>query len=354
MAKRFRLSKSFFAGPSRGSRRLSKAAKGKGIAGSLDMVTEQDLVLDDLRLEDFGSDWVLPFHLAKDKATAAAKFREVFDPAYEPWEEVYGNWDHSDSEDMDSEDREFPNQSCGGSATCANFHIGESSRSNVTMEACEVDGIGCLGVVSNDLSMVSSGCAATESKVDCRCPAGGSGSFDRFGGPEGPYRNLMSNGGLKFRHRQKKVIMGREFILVSRHCLRGEDKRFRFFHMPSLSAVEVKVQEPSLTVSHPRSPNGLRAQEVCVDVRESDKTVVGVPDLFSPSRMDVVDEFPSLPTSCVTASQVPDHQQLNIEGSSSNKVGDGFHDSTAGFEGDLQDDATGPRNLRTKRIMASW
>ncbi|KAI8551476.1 hypothetical protein RHMOL_Rhmol06G0189200 [Rhododendron molle] len=114
MVKKFRLSKKFFAGSSSGSRRFSKAAKGKGIAKSLDVDTELNLIFDDMSLEDFGSDWVLPPRLAKARVAAEAKFRELFDPAYEPWEEVRGNWDHSDSEDMDVEDREFPTQSYGG------------------------------------------------------------------------------------------------------------------------------------------------------------------------------------------------------------------------------------------------
>lgn len=134
---------------------------------------------------------------------------------------------------MDDEVRELPNQCCGGSSTSTNFHVGEFSRSTDTVEVSEVDGIGCLGVVSKD-PMVSSGCAATEFKVDYRFPFGCSWSVDRFERPQGPDRNLVSRGGMKFRHQSKKVIMGREFLLVRRHCLRDLDKRFRFFHMPSL------------------------------------------------------------------------------------------------------------------------
>lgn len=58
----------FFYGSSRGPRRLSKAAKGKNNAESLDMDTEQDMVLDDMCLADFGSDWVLPSRLAKARS----------------------------------------------------------------------------------------------------------------------------------------------------------------------------------------------------------------------------------------------------------------------------------------------
>lgn len=64
--------------------------------------------------------------------------------------------------------------------------------------------------------------------------------------------------------------------------------------------MEVKVQEPCLTVSHPCSPDGHASQKVCVD-----------------------------------------HHQLSIEDSSSGSFGDGF-----------QDFALGPRNLQDKRIVA--
>lgn len=53
-------------------------ARGKGIAGSLDMDTEWDMVLDDMCLEDFGSYWVLPSRLAKARVAAKAKFCEFF------------------------------------------------------------------------------------------------------------------------------------------------------------------------------------------------------------------------------------------------------------------------------------
>lgn len=48
--------------------------------------------MDDMSPKDFGSDWVLPPHSAKARATAEAKFHEFFDSAYEPWEDIHGNW----------------------------------------------------------------------------------------------------------------------------------------------------------------------------------------------------------------------------------------------------------------------
>lgn len=59
-------------------------------------------------------------------------------------------------------------------------------------------------------------------------------------------KNLVQPGGMKcpssteYRQCKKKVIMCREFLLVSRTCLQEANKEFQFFHMPSLSAFEVK------------------------------------------------------------------------------------------------------------------
>ncbi|KAI8538658.1 hypothetical protein RHMOL_Rhmol09G0121900 [Rhododendron molle] len=166
MAKKFQLSKSFFTGSSPGSHRLSKVTKGKGIVGSLDLFSEWDMILDDMGPKDFRANWVWPSRLAKARVAVKARFYELFDLEYEPWEEGRGNWDHSDSEDVDDEVRELPNQCCGGSSASTNFHFGESSRSIDTVNVSKVDRIGCLGVVSKD-PMVSSSCAATEFKVVC-------------------------------------------------------------------------------------------------------------------------------------------------------------------------------------------
>ncbi|KAI8573653.1 hypothetical protein RHMOL_Rhmol01G0293800 [Rhododendron molle] len=212
------------------------------------------------------------------------------------------------------------------------------------MEACEAVETGCLGVVSNDpCAIVSSSCAATKSKIDSCVPASGSGSSSRIVRSEEPSKKLKSCGGGLFRHRPKKVIMGRDFLLVSRCCLRDSDTTFRFFHMASLSAMEVKLQESSLIVSQPCSLDGHVSQEVCVDVLEGDTPLVGVPDLPSPSYMEVVEEIPSSPSSCVTDSSASDHHKLSVEDSSSDGVEDGFQDS-----------ALVPRNLRARRVVALW
>lgn len=67
-------------------------------------------------------------------------------------------------------------------------------------------------------------------------------------------KTLAPPGGLKrpniagYQQRKKRVIMGRDFLLVSRTCLQGANKKFQFFHTSSLSAVEVKIKMPSLKV----------------------------------------------------------------------------------------------------------
>ncbi|KAG5551823.1 hypothetical protein RHGRI_010052 [Rhododendron griersonianum] len=87
-----------------------------------------------------------------------------------------------------------------------------------------------------------------ESKVGCRFLAGGTEPFDRFERPKGPGKKLISCGA----------------------------KRFCFFHLPSISAVKVKVQEPSMTVSHPCSPDGLMSHEVCVSFEQQKKKFIFV------------------------------------------------------------------------------
>lgn len=73
--------------------------------------------------------------------------------------------------------------------------------------------------------------------------------------------NSVQPGGMKRRspteycNRKTKVIMGRDFLLVSRTCLRGPNKKFQFFHMSSLSAVEVNVK--------------VAYREVCVSAQDS-------------------------------------------------------------------------------------
>lgn len=174
-------------------------------------------------------------------------------------------------------------------------------------------------------------------------------SFYRLERSEGLGKNLVSRDSMKLRRQTKKVIMRREFLLVSRHFFQDLDKRFHFYHMSGLSTVDVEVKEPSLMVSHLCSPNGQMSREGYVEVLEGDNPSIGVPDLVSPCRMEVVGGFPSSLTSCVTASLTSDCFHLSVEDSvydrdsTSNRVGD-----------DFQDSALGSRNLRAKRILAFW
>lgn len=152
MAKKFRLSKSF----SRGLRIVPvvclKAAKGKSVAGSLDIDfpmgrqlllwhAERDIVLDDLGPEDFEADWVWPSRLARSRAAAEAKIIWIL----RVWSSL--------------------TILVGVLSNLQNFHVGESSRSATAMDTCETDGISCLRVVPNDpCVVVSSGFAAMDSK----------------------------------------------------------------------------------------------------------------------------------------------------------------------------------------------
>lgn len=72
--------------------------------------------------------------MEKAKVAARARLRDIFDPNYEPLEEVHDDLDHSEAEDM-----ETVNSSCGdASSVDINYHgseVGESSKSNTAMEA---------------------------------------------------------------------------------------------------------------------------------------------------------------------------------------------------------------------------
>ncbi|KAI8537948.1 hypothetical protein RHMOL_Rhmol09G0063200 [Rhododendron molle] len=277
MAKKFRLSKSFFAGSSSGPRRLSKVAKGKGIAKSLDVDMERDLILDDMTPEDFESDWVLPPRLAKARVAAEAKFRELFDSAYEPWEEVRGNWDHSDSEGMDVEDREFPTPSCGCFSASTNFILGNL----------------------HGLMLLCRHVRRLRPVVWELCPT-----------------TLVPWFLLVVLLQSLRLTVA--FLLVARGHLVG------LYGLKDLSCRRLVLM----------SWGG---------VWGCDTPLVGVPDLRSPSYMEVVEEIPSSPSSCVTDSSASDHHKLSVEDSPSDGVEDGFQDS-----------ALGPRNLRAKRIVALW
>ncbi|KAI8559032.1 hypothetical protein RHMOL_Rhmol04G0143000 [Rhododendron molle] len=215
----------FFYGSSQDFHHLSKAAR--GIAGSLDLFLEWDMILDDMGPKDFRADGVWPSHLAKARVASEARLHELFDSEYKPWEEVRDNWDHSDSEDVDNEVREFPNQCCRGSSAFTNFHFGEYSQSTVKVEARR------MGLVVWELSPRTPWFLLV---VLLRSPRLNIAFLLVARGL------LIDLKGLKdFAIEQIRLLWGREFPLVRRHCLRNSDKRFRFFHKLSLSDVEVKV-----------------------------------------------------------------------------------------------------------------
>ncbi|KAI8572406.1 hypothetical protein RHMOL_Rhmol01G0196000 [Rhododendron molle] len=68
------------------------------------------------------------------RVAAKARLRNIFDPNYEPWEEVHDALDQSDSEDVEV-DNSFHGGCFGIGAHYHRFQVGESSRSNTIMEA---------------------------------------------------------------------------------------------------------------------------------------------------------------------------------------------------------------------------
>lgn len=102
-----------------------------------------------------------------------------------------------------------------------------------------------------------------------------------------------------FGHRRKKVIMGRDFLLVSRHCLQESSpgKKFLFSHMPSLSAVEVKVKESSSDSMFVGVPETHMPPQVCLHVQDVDVPMASV--LGSPCPPNEEDDRLS-PSSCVS------------------------------------------------------
>lgn len=84
-------------------------------------------------------------------------------------------------------------------------------------------------------------------------------------------------------HCKKKVIMGRNFLLVSHDCLRELKfgRRFQFFHKPSLSTVAVNVQEHTLLDCNP-SDTPVTRQELTPIVKVVDELVVSEAAAQSP------------------------------------------------------------------------
>jgi len=81
--------------------------------------------------------------------------------------------------------------------------------------------------------------------------------------------------------------LGRDFILVNHSALSSSERKFNFFHMPSLSAVEVKVMEPTPFANSPASPDTEVLPEVCLSTHAEDGLLVGMPVSPSCPVMDV-------------------------------------------------------------------
>ncbi|KAG5566138.1 hypothetical protein RHGRI_001913 [Rhododendron griersonianum] len=153
------------------------------------------------------------------------------------------------------------------------IEVGESSKSNITMEACEALVTGTLRVVSEGgCEMFPFGSFVKSEKMEMRERAG---------------KTLAPPGGLK---------------------------------RPSIAGYQQRKK------------------------RDGDASLGDVPKPLCPSSSCPFsmeeDPLSSSPSSCVTASPVPEPRQLSFADSSSDRVGDVF-----------QDIASRPRNLRTKRIM---
>lgn len=107
LTKGIKLKKGSLTVSSQSRRRLFRETKGKGIARPLDigapmgkmrfpssMDRVRALVMD-MYSDDFDFERGLASRATKVKAPALAQLRDIFDPNYEPWEEVHDAWDHS-------------------------------------------------------------------------------------------------------------------------------------------------------------------------------------------------------------------------------------------------------------------
>lgn len=70
--------------------------------------------------------------VARARAAAKARFYDIFDPHYEPWEEVQDSSDQSDLEDADTNHLSHKGTSCFANDDHT-FHVRESSRSSTMM-----------------------------------------------------------------------------------------------------------------------------------------------------------------------------------------------------------------------------
>ncbi|KAG5528151.1 hypothetical protein RHGRI_028928 [Rhododendron griersonianum] len=92
-------------------------------------------------------------------------------------------------------------------------------------------------------------------------------------------------------------------------------RKFQFFHMPGLLAVEVKVKESSSVVNCLGIPETLMPPEVCIGVQDVDVPMVNVSYPLSPPQMGSL-------SNCVFVSPMLEPRHLSFEDSSSDRVGD--------------------------------
>lgn len=157
--------------------------------------------------------------VAKARVAAKARLRDIFDQNYEPWEEVHDALDQSDSEDV-KVDNSFHGGCSGIGAHYHRVQVGGSLRSNTNMEAgdalvaytlragskSQCEGISFSWVASE----VSESIGKSEKFED------GGKVFEQSSCVKGPHP-------AKYCRPKKKVIMGRDFLLVNRNCLRESD-----------------------------------------------------------------------------------------------------------------------------------
>lgn len=131
-------------GSSHRTRRLFKEAKGKDIVHSVDAAqegsfwfspfTKFDSSLDPIERDEILDMFSDEFGCNLDPASRAAKakFCELFDPNYDPWEEVHDALDHSDSEDIEVISEVF---GCPRMVKNSHsFEVGESSHATTRVE----------------------------------------------------------------------------------------------------------------------------------------------------------------------------------------------------------------------------
>ncbi|XP_058216416.1 uncharacterized protein LOC131327328 [Rhododendron vialii] len=307
---------------------------------SSSMELERALAMDTLSDDDFVCEWGSISQADKAKAAAKARFCDIFDPNYEPWEEVHDALDLSDSESAEG-NNSVQGVSSWSDTNYHRFQVGESSLSSTKMEVCEAMAADTLKAGSTGQCEVAPPSCVVSGGFEYVVESEkfddvGKGALDHSVRVKWPRPSKYQ--------RKKKVIMGRDFLLVSRNCLWESDtgRKFQFFHMASLSAVVVKVKEDSSVVKDVEVPLVSVSDPISPPLMEDDPLPLSscVSDPTSPPQME--DDSLSM-SSRVSCSPMPEPYQFSIQDSVFDRVGDSLHDT-----------ASGPQNLNSERIMALW